>query len=56
MKQDKGINCTHQSNLGQENVKYTGALILNDVMSIADFSNNKILFKKSIQCHLLSLY
>ena len=45
-----------KTNLGQETVKYTGALILNDVMSISDFSNNKSIFKKSIRHHLLSLY
>ena len=44
------------TNLGQETVKYTGALIWNDVLSICDFSNNKSIFKKSIQHHLLSLY
>ena len=44
------------TNLGQETVKYTGALILNDVMSISDFSNDKSIFMKSIRHHLLSLY
>ena len=44
---------TLTTNLGQETAKYTGTLISNDVMSIADFSNNKSLFKKSIRRYYL---
>ena len=42
-----------KTNLGQETVKYTGALILNDVMSISDFSNDKSIFRKSIRQSLI---